>query len=71
MEHKLALNRHKGDRTGWLNSEVDLLLDRMDDEVEELNEAVGNLEPIAKVVVEAADVANFAMMIADHFSDDL
>jgi NTP pyrophosphatase (non-canonical NTP hydrolase) len=71
MEYKLSLNRHKGDRRGWLDSEVFSLLDRVDDEIEELNEAIGNLEPAAKVIVEAADVANFAMMIADHFSDDL
>jgi len=72
MEHKLALNRHKGDREGWSSSDVFSLLDRLDEEVEELNDSIGiNSIPAAKVIVEAADVANFAMMIADHFSDDL
>jgi NTP pyrophosphatase (non-canonical NTP hydrolase) len=67
MEHKLSLNRHKGDRTGWLKADPEQLLDFLDDEVEELAEAMQGNEN-SNVILEAADVANFAMMISDHYS---
>lgn len=61
MERKLRLNEHKG---GWEKDTFPELLARLHEEVEELEEAVysgkeGNIE------LESADVANFAMMIAD------
>lgn len=73
MEHKLSLNRRKGDSAGWRRSGAHALQDRLDDEVEELAEALANYGPKAimcdsnrlHVLLEAADVANFAMMIAD------
>lgn len=70
MEYKLSMNRHKGDRKGWLNADIYALLDLLDKEVEELNGAVEDLCTPVAIVSEAADIANFAMMIADHFSND-
>lgn len=69
MEAKLAENRHKGDRTGWLEVNPLLLLARLHKELEELERAiqgVGTARYINDDVIrEAADVANYAMMIAD------
>lgn len=67
MEAKLAKNRHKGDRVGWLNSDPVALLKRIQGEWKELEEAMasGHAEDITN---ECADVANFAMMVADWFS---
>lgn len=60
MEHKLALNDHKG---GWELTPLPILLDKLRAEVEELAEAVEDGTNLEKML-EAADVANFAMMIA-------
>ncbi len=67
MEAKLAKNRHKGDRAGWLKLTTDELWNLMRNEIVELRQAIenGNAEDIKK---EAADVANFVMMIADKAS---
>ena len=68
MEMKLSMNRHKGDRAGWINDDVLELFDRLKEECDELLHAMGTgsgkIEDIAN---EAADVANFAMMIADWY----
>lgn len=68
MERKLKLNDHKDH---WTTCEAEWLFDRMQDEREELLAAMPN-EPWElsedekdKIIDEAADVANFAMMIAD------
>jgi adenylosuccinate synthase len=60
MEHKLRKNDHKG---GWEERNVDVLFKRLLDEVDELKDAIrgGNF---IEIFLEAADVANFAMMIA-------
>ena len=64
MEKKLKLNDHKG---GWLCKDFycDDALERLRDETEELAKAI--FDPYGKesILGEAADVANFAMMIAD------
>jgi len=67
MEYKLSKNRKKGDAAGWRKSGAAALQDRLDDEVEELNAALWDAVKPDKgaVLLEAADVANFAMMIAD------
>lgn len=62
MRSKLASNRHKG---GWDGLSRKYLLSRLKEEVLELEEAVlagGSHEEICK---EAADVGNFAMMLAE------
>jgi len=67
MEHKLSLNRRKGDSAGWRKDGAAALQDRLDDEIEELNSALWDMKKPDKgaVLLEAADVANYAMMIAD------
>ena len=67
MERKLAQNRHKGDRSGWLHVSPESLIERIGDEFGELCEAVDRRDPSQHVYDEAADVANFAMMVADSY----
>jgi NTP pyrophosphatase (non-canonical NTP hydrolase) len=62
MKHKLLLTRH---RAHWKALSVEALCSRMEEEVKELREAIKGGDRKA-VVLEAADVANFAMMIADN-----
>lgn len=71
MEEKLRENDHK---PGWRNDEISDLLTQAREELKELAEAINKAEhwnsPGAwqKVIKEAADVANFCMMIADNAS---
>jgi len=62
MEVKLAKNDHKG---GWAESNVKDLFQRLREEVDELERAIegGN---VYEITLEAADIANFAMMICDN-----
>lgn len=61
MERQLQANDHKG---GWGDEDRHWLLERLREEVAELTAAIKERTPSA-IVQEAADVANFAMMIAD------
>jgi hypothetical protein len=63
METRLKANDHKG---GWENDPVDYLLARIEQEATEVFHATGSPGSLEKVIEEAADVANFAMMIADN-----
>lgn len=66
MEKVLKHNDHKG---GWNECTDDYLLDRLQEEVKELISAVRGRKarnPELRIRNEAADVANFAMMIADN-----
>lgn len=65
MEKKLRENDHKG---GWRDTCILHLNYRLDLEKVELNDAV-RLGEVEKIISEAADVANFAMMIADLAQD--
>jgi hypothetical protein len=67
MEYKLSQNHYKGDLAGWRKAGPRKLQDSLDHEVEELNAALWDaVEPNKRdVLLEAADVGNFAMMIAD------
>lgn len=76
MEAKLEANRHKGDREGWIRDDPQALFERLKQEAAELEREilVGFVrmhEPANapfhadKLANEAADVANFALMIAD------
>ena len=67
MEGKLACNRHKGDREGWLALDMTTLRKLLFRELDELEQAISWGDANA-VTEEAADVANFAMMIADKFA---
>lgn len=68
MEAKLAKNRHKGDREGWLKLSEGQLLDRIREEVYELENALGGFPE--SVVQECADIANFTMMLADKVTHE-
>lgn len=68
MEKKLAKNRHKGDREGWLKDTPRALFERLIQEVDELHSALADGTDAESVLSEAADVANFAMMIADTYA---
>lgn len=67
MEHKLKLNDHKG---GWHKTDWNTLVNRLRAEVDELVAACEN-EPSLNIMFEAADVANFAMMIAHNAMRDM
>lgn len=68
MEKRLRANDHKG---GWEDDSDDSLLARLREETNELADALAKLPGRSgdqlMVTLEAADVANFAMMIADQF----
>jgi NTP pyrophosphatase (non-canonical NTP hydrolase) len=69
MDARLHQNlAHKGDRNNWVNGDVSHLLERVAEELQELREAVelGHSE----VLLEAADVANMAMMVADCYDPE-
>ena len=64
MEEKLRENDHKG---GWEDCTMQYLSMRLTQEREELRKAVERGNP-EEVLREAADVANFCMMIAEVVS---
>lgn len=77
MEQKLRKNDHK---THWSKCNQEYLLKRLDDEVKELHECFFIYSPADmnfymdgqhgdRIPGEAADVANFAMMLWDNFGD--
>lgn len=66
MERWLRVNEWKG---GWQDCDFVELESSLDYEVDELKRAILAARrggPMADIVREAADVANFAMMIADN-----
>ena len=76
MEAKLAKNRHKGDRNGWLKDHPWNLVEHILDETVEVQQCFtrggeyGNDVSLCKTpeetADECADVANFCMMVADR-----
>ncbi len=65
MERLLkAHDEDRGDR-GWGNDSADALLNRLDDELKELRQAIVSGTP-QEIAREAGDVGNFVMMIADN-----
>jgi hypothetical protein len=64
MEKKLKVNDHKD---GWHVCKISYLLRCLVAEVKELNLAITDGVSCNKVESEAADVANFAMMVADRY----
>ena len=69
MEEKLKENDRKG---GWNSSSISYLLSGINRETEELSYALGqegqsySRTDRANIISECADVANFAMMLADN-----
>ena len=64
MKEKLERNRHKGTWRVW---PIDCIFSRILDEVLELAVAIKTGESPEEVEFEAADVADFAMMVADIY----
>jgi hypothetical protein len=72
MKHKMLANAHKG---GWRGEQLSYVFTRLLQEVSELSEAIvqcqtpdedgATEENVIRVAGEAADVANFAMMVYD------
>jgi NTP pyrophosphatase (non-canonical NTP hydrolase) len=80
MERKLEANRRKGNRENWLRCDPRDLLERLRQETSELQVQMqvasafmsepANARTMAeRVCEEAADVANFALMIADILTE--
>jgi len=66
MADELAENYHKG---GWDSCSVTWLLNRAKQELGELKNAVEAKRSPEEVLSEAADVANFCMMIAENYAE--
>lgn len=65
MRKKLRENEHK---RGWDDCSIHYLIGRLHQEIYELhNEIFAQKKDSIKIVREAADVANFCMMIAEKF----
>ncbi len=67
MIAELDANDHKG---GWQHCSIGYLTRRLGNELAELRAAIRRKEPGARIRSEAADIANFAMMIADRYRDE-
>jgi hypothetical protein len=67
MEKKLA---EHPDRPGWRGESNDYLFNRLLIELAELQEAIA-FGPEIEIIRESADVANFAMMLADNARQEL
>ena len=68
MERTLRDNDHKG---VWHGMTLKQCLRRLRQETAELERAIEKKETPARILREAADVANFAMFIADNAKDEL
>ena len=71
MERQLTENDHKG---GWKKCDYLYLMSRLKEETGELHRAIQarflvNIHAEKLITKEAADVANFAMMIADVYGN--
>ena len=66
MERKLKINDYKG---GWKKCELQYLSMRLTQERKELTDAIASKD-FQKIIDECADIANFAMMIADMFGPE-
>lgn len=66
MSMKLTQNLSKGGPEGWRYEKVSYLVERLEEEVKELKTLLLDNPTAYEVIHEAADVANFAMMIADN-----
>ena len=65
MQEKLDDNADKG---GWEDTSFGYLLERLEEEIEELKNAIKEKSSAFDISRECADVANFAMMISDNIT---
>ena len=70
MEDKLAKHDDEKGENGWVYDTTFSLLERIKDEVTELERAL-NSHQLKKAMGECADVGNFAMMVWDNLSNVL
>jgi hypothetical protein len=70
MQYKLDKNKYKG---GWQQCTDDCLFERIEEEMEELTEALwpDGIRKTEEILNECADIANFAMMIFDNILADI
>ena len=70
MEQTLQKHDEARGSDGWLNADVDWLFERLQQEASELEEKIIKYDYIKSealpIIKECADIANFAMMIADN-----
>lgn len=65
MEEKLRV--YDGEKPGWSGDDINTLFEHLINETNELfNELNEGLLDIERIIIECADVANLAMMIADN-----
>lgn len=75
MEEKMS--KHDSDRgDGWKEKDITLLTGRVWEELQELRDIIAELEDedeekVVSAIYECADVANFAMMVANNLRSDL
>lgn len=62
MLYKLAQNSHKG---AWENLKADEAYHKLMAECQELNEALTDLRNTVEIILECADVGNFALILAN------
>jgi len=67
MQLELDNNDHK---EGWQNLSPVWIINRIKQETLELEKAVKNKKLKKEIISECADVANFAMMLADNIIND-
>lgn len=67
MKEKLSENNHK---KGWESCSDNYLFRRLDEEFTELKIKIASNAKTKEVIRECADVANFAMMIADNYEEE-
>ncbi len=67
MEEALRWNDYKG---GWENCSNEYLIAKLNEEVDELKQAIWMGKSGDMIMQEAADVANIAMMLADNNKPD-
>ena len=70
MLHQLEKARAAGKNDNWRKMSYQWLLDALKKEAQELESALMNRAPAKDVIAECADVANFAMFIADKITWD-
>ena len=64
MQKELDENSHKGH---WEGCGVEALIQRAEEELAEVKQAIAENKSPAKILSECADVGNFMMMVADNY----
>ena len=67
MQKELDNNKHKGKFSWRKDCSLDYLIKRLYEEADEVVNCIGTGSSLQEVISECADVANFAMMIADIY----